>query len=278
MRLNCYLCTAMPLCRSTAEGEGCVFWDVTAKKRRGIEADRGMMGVCDSPRCSSSNMRGGTRKKKIKYEMQGNTTTLEQKLMFSCINDLDLKIFLRTPTHEISGCPHARLAWVRAHVFTPCRVWLSVYREPEDICWSASLLPYCLIIFSLSPCRVAITGSPLRPCHNTRTHKSKMAKKKQERKKGRKKKCFSEHTHARTHACEHSFIHPSSTAWGASVSGLQPLHSGSSSSSLVLAPWLHYRPGGRGAGWARRQPPAKVLPRDLASLLTSWNGHKVGRT
>lgn len=45
MRLNCYLCTAVPLRRSTAEEEGCVFWNVTAKKRRGIEVDSGIMGV-----------------------------------------------------------------------------------------------------------------------------------------------------------------------------------------------------------------------------------------
>lgn len=45
MRLNCYLCTAAPLRRSTAEGEGCMLWNVTAQKRRGKEVDSGIMGV-----------------------------------------------------------------------------------------------------------------------------------------------------------------------------------------------------------------------------------------
>lgn len=68
-------------------------------------------------------------------------------------------------------------------------VWLSVFQEPEDIRWSASYPPHCLIIFSLFPCGVAITVSPSghAPAHaHTHTHTLTIA--------NNEKKCVGKHT------------------------------------------------------------------------------------
>lgn len=137
--------------------------------------------------------------------MQGNTTSLEQKLMFSFMNDLDLKSSSALPlmksrdAHMLGSCGCVRMCSHRA--VCGCQ---SVGSQRTYAGQPASF-PTGSSFSLLLPVGWPLLGAP--SGHAT-THVRANPKWQKKRKKGGKKKWFSEHTHTHTHASTPSSIHP----------------------------------------------------------------------
>lgn len=140
--------------------------------------------------------------------MQGNTTTLEQKLMFSFINDLDLKSFSALPLMKsrdagtLGSCGCVRMCSHRA--VCGCQSIESQRTYAGQPASFPTVSSFSLFL----PVGWPLLGAPSGHA-TTHVRTNPKWQKKKKRKKGRKKSVLVDtHTHAR----EHSFIHPSSTA------------------------------------------------------------------